>query len=722
MNIIEQIEQAELRWDKSATSREKVLHELDKIRHGEKPDWAQLDERSRYQTRLQRLGQMKAAETLANTPVTDDSVIGFNPLERILGSNEIMGVQFLERGLIAARAVARVSIGHSSGGISGHGTGFLISPRLFMTNNHVIDNEDIARTSFIEFEYLTSMTGPRDPIVYQFDPDTFFQTDESLDFTIIAVEANNALGYSLKERGWCPLIEGSGKAVKGERVNIIHHPHGERMKLTIRDNTILNVVDDFLHYKADTLPGSSGSPIFNEQFELAALHHAGVPERDSSRRILTIGGQPWQTNDDPDQISWIANEGTRISRIVAHVKRQNISHHQQQLWNDAFSPPRSTELWDLLGKNSLTNVEPQENIPVVQHTDNNGQSSWLFRLSFGPVSELQPPTLAGARPQLPPRQPEQRMVMPAQPQVSAPVAEANKEPVHDSNYNNRPGYQIDFLGIPVPLPIVTNFQIVSKMDSGEHVLPYYHFSLVQHKERRLALFTAANIDASPSAKEPEPGRNYSRKGLNGFGRNDREKWFTDPRIPELHQLPDRFYNLDRQAFNKGHIVRRVAVAWGKTYREVQFSNGDTFHATNCSPQVADFNQSRLRGEWGQLENFILDQADTKRLNIFAGPVLAPDDPIFQGVDDQSNISVKIPKDYWKVVISRSGNKLQSFAFLLEQDLSDVDFEFTVNSTWRSRMVSLSELDGRLSGFRFPEEILRADQFGLDSGNEISKHL
>jgi V8-like Glu-specific endopeptidase len=32
-----------------------------------------------------------------------------------------------------------------------------------------------------------------------------------------------------------------------------------------------------VQYTTDTLPGSSGSPVFNDNWEVVALHHAGGP-------------------------------------------------------------------------------------------------------------------------------------------------------------------------------------------------------------------------------------------------------------------------------------------------------------------------------------------------------------------------------------------------------------------------------------------------------------
>ena len=191
--------------------------------------------------------------------------------------------------------------------------------------------------------------------------------------------------------------------------------------------------------------------------------------------------------------------------------------------------------------------------------------------------------------------------------------------------------------------------------------------------------------------------------------NDRERWFADPRIPAQHQLPDRFFTKDRTAFDKGHIVRRNDVVWGDSYAEVQNANGDTFHVTNCSPQVKGFNRSSRGGLWGKLENVVLKEAKTERLCVFAGPVLKDDDPIFTGVDDFGPMQVRIPRSYWKVIVAQSGGALQSFGFLLEQDLVDVDFEFQLTREWQRRLIPLSELQTTIGTLELNAAILAADQ-------------
>jgi endonuclease G, mitochondrial len=315
------------------------------------------------------------------------------------------------------------------------------------------------------------------------------------------------------------------------------------------------------------------------------------------------------------------------------------------------------------------------------------------------------------------------------PPPDGPVAAIEKlvEPFHDEDLSNRRGYDEQFLGVRVPLPEVGDEAPVSRLDDGSHVLPYEHFSVVVNKDRRLALFTASNVDADPLRKEPEPGRDYTRDGLGGLTENDAEKWFTDPRIPAVHQLPNRFFDKDRTSFDKGHIVRREDVAWGSTYDEVRRANGDTYHVTNCSPQVASFNRSARRGDWGLLENLVLRQARTERYCLFAGPVFRPDDRLFLGVDDEGAIRVPIPRQFWKIVVAAADGGLQTFAFILDQDLSGTDFEsadaveFAVDSSWRERMIALPALEELVAPLSFPAELHESDQIDAGRGAALRAH-
>ena len=302
--------------------------------------------------------------------------------------------------------------------------------------------------------------------------------------------------------------------------------------------------------------------------------------------------------------------------------------------------------------------------------------------------------------------------------ASDTATEKMVEPYHDPIDLPRGGYDPDFLGVRVPLPTARHPGDCATLADGSIELTYYHFSVVMNRKRRLALFTASNVDARATAKQPEPGYKYTRAGLSGLGEGDVEKWFTDPRIRGVEQLPDRFFTKDRKAFDKGHLVRREDVAWGNSFSEVRRANGDTYFVTNCSPQTAGFNRSNRRDNWGALEDIVLKQAATERYCVFAGPVLKDSDPDFAGVDDLGAIAIKIPQKYWKIVVAREGESLKSYGFVIAQDLTDVAMEFAVPESWVPHMVRLSDLSAELDSIDFPPEVMAGDQF--DAVREASE--
>jgi endonuclease G len=305
-------------------------------------------------------------------------------------------------------------------------------------------------------------------------------------------------------------------------------------------------------------------------------------------------------------------------------------------------------------------------------------------------------------------------------QLLAAATEKMVEPVRDANYASRRGYDETFLGLAAPAPQPKSAAVIAKTLKGGLRLDYENFSVQMHAKRRLALITAANVTAEKKLKMPEPGKDYTRKGLTGPGENDQEKWFLDPRMDARFQLPDVFFTRDNAAFDKGHVVRREDVAWGKSYAVLRRANGDSYHVTNCSPQVAGFNQSaRGKDNWGDLENVVLSQAASERLCVFAGPVLAPNDPRFLGQFGQGERKlVQIPLVFWKVIIARAGSGIAAFGFMLEQDLSEVETtEFVVPQAFRRFLVPLA-LIGEQAGISFAANVLEADQFD-DRGPDVA---
>lgn len=67
---------------------------------------------------------------------------------------------------------------------------------------------------------------------------------------------------------------------EGDDVFIVQHPGGGPKQIAMSGNIVEYVDDRVVQYTTDTLPGSSGAPVFDWQWRLIALHHGGgdLPE------------------------------------------------------------------------------------------------------------------------------------------------------------------------------------------------------------------------------------------------------------------------------------------------------------------------------------------------------------------------------------------------------------------------------------------------------------
>ncbi len=248
--------------------------------------------------RARRLGLTEEVGELAVE--ADREAAGTRLLELVIGRSNLLGARFLQDGARAARSVGRIVL--DIGAEHRLGTGVLVAPRLLMTNHHVIADAGEAASGSVQFNYVEQRDGSVGPVVeYALRADEFFVTDEMLDFSIVAVEETSAEGIPSSSWGWHPLFGQTGKAITGERVNILQHPDGRPQEVAIHENLVVDVFDAWMHYTTDTQAGSSGAPVFNNSWELAALHHAAVSldEEGGGTRIL--------------------NEGVRVSSIVARL-------------------------------------------------------------------------------------------------------------------------------------------------------------------------------------------------------------------------------------------------------------------------------------------------------------------------------------------------------------------------------------------------------------------
>ena len=262
----------------------------------------------------------------------------------------------------------------------------------------------------------------------------------------------------------------------------------------------------------------------------------------------------------------------------------------------------------------------------------------------------------------------------------------------------REGYTPLFLGdgdmAAVPLPALNQLQTrqAAKLADGTLELKYMHFSLVMNAARRLAFFTAVNIDGTDLWHKPR--------------RSD--PWQTDPRIPDDAQVDNALYR--HNDFDRGHLVRRLDPVWGPK-PDAKIAEADTFYYTNAAPQHKDLN----RRIWLDLENHVLENTDEKdaRITVFAGPILGSADPRSKrsGLEE-----IGIPLGYWKVIVSigrtrRGRRELQAQAFVMWQwDMfGDSDLELVFGRRFETYQLAVTDLE-RLTGLDFSARVRDADTF------------
>ncbi|ONI80437.1 endonuclease [Saccharothrix sp. ALI-22-I] len=247
------------------------------------------------------------------------------------------------------------------------------------------------------------------------------------------------------------------------------------------------------------------------------------------------------------------------------------------------------------------------------------------------------------------------------------------------------GFDENFLGVPAGVPELGDATRADAVElNGSTVIDYKHFSLAQSKSRRFAFWVAWNIDGGGLKK-------INRSGI---------PFLLDPRIPAEFQVGDELYRDNR--LDRGHLARRADLLWGPQ-ADAERANKDSFFFTNITPQMDDFNQSARRGLWGRLEDAVLSDVDVDDLKVsaYGGPVFRSDDRVFRGVP--------LPREYWKVIAFVSAGVLKARAFVLTQNLNQL--ESLELDEFRVFQVALGEVEQRC-GFTFPAPLKAADTLVL----------
>lgn len=196
------------------------------------------------------------------------------PAGKIIGSDDILSFSFIKNVLVASIPVCALFRRLQ---VEPIGTGFLIAPGLLLTNNHLIKNMAEANLMEIKISFEEKIDGD-DEIAYTFelDTNTFItsRNPQKLDYTVVGVKETSMNNFqNLSNFSYLPLYS-SIETKLGNYANIIHFPLKKRKQISFRNNKITEVDtgNGVLKYTTDTNGGSSGSPVFNDDWKVIALH------------------------------------------------------------------------------------------------------------------------------------------------------------------------------------------------------------------------------------------------------------------------------------------------------------------------------------------------------------------------------------------------------------------------------------------------------------------
>ena len=191
------------------------------------------------------------------------------------------------------------------------GTGFLAAPALVITNNHVIDEVDW-KSIRLEFDYQVDAAGtllpsryyalaaaplvvsqPHDVDERHPKPAAPPPDDSVLDYALLSVDGapEADLMADGRQRGFIAAPPATPKLEEKMPLLILQHPQKppryretpDLRPLRFAFDTVLAINENSsrVRYRVRTEPGASGSPCFDSDWNLIALHHAGDPRGDA---------------------------------------------------------------------------------------------------------------------------------------------------------------------------------------------------------------------------------------------------------------------------------------------------------------------------------------------------------------------------------------------------------------------------------------------------------
>jgi hypothetical protein len=198
-------------------------------------------------------------------------VVGGVPFADVAGWRERMAA--------IERAVCLVEDGQGRG----VGTGFLVGPRAVLTNCHVVQEVERrggVHEARLRFDFVATAEGAAAPAPIHAGLAAAWEVHRSevaaLDYALLRLAAPVPVspGAGAGDRGWLAPV--AHAFARDEVQLILQHPGAEELKLAAGVVTAFDPLHQRVTYTTNTMPGSSGSPVFTLGWDLVALHHFGA--------------------------------------------------------------------------------------------------------------------------------------------------------------------------------------------------------------------------------------------------------------------------------------------------------------------------------------------------------------------------------------------------------------------------------------------------------------
>ncbi|MBN3941723.1 MAG: serine protease [Nostoc sp.] len=267
-----------------------------------------------------------------------------------------------------------------------YASGFLVGGDYLLTNRHVVEdlltNCDVEEQKKLFSEFSAVFNYEADPHRQESDPELLTRSNKyKFDHTFWVTSPNPDLDYVLLklkpldgesaivkfgkvnlakileeevapsistdmlaadshlkaniEAGFVTLIE--TKNIDGDPIHMIEHPGGRPKQVVVFNNRLVQIYKNCLEYDTDAEPGSSGSPLFNTDWQVVGIHQAALLDEKSNDHKVK------------------GYLGIRIDSILADLKEQSSDNPELQnflkgLWVDPTTPRPKPRAFILAGR------------------------------------------------------------------------------------------------------------------------------------------------------------------------------------------------------------------------------------------------------------------------------------------------------------------------------------------------------------------------------------